>query len=63
MTLRRSALPRPGRLVPVPRRHGDRDDGKEERDPKPFLSSTPMLAAISTKRLAYFDEGLGEVLM
>jgi hypothetical protein len=45
------------------RRHGDRDDGKEERDPKPFLSSTPMLAAISTKRLAYFDEGLGEVLM
>jgi hypothetical protein len=38
MTLRRSALPRPGRLVPVPRRHGDRDDGKEERDPKPFLS-------------------------
>jgi hypothetical protein len=28
-----------------------------------FSASTPMLAAISTKRLAYFDEGLGEVLM
>jgi hypothetical protein len=28
-----------------------------------FSASTPMLAAISTKRLAYFDEGSGEVLM
>jgi hypothetical protein len=36
---------------------------KRKANQNRFSASTPMLAAISTKRLAYFDEGLGEVLM